>query len=340
MSRDCEIHQPVGSAPRFLGGLAWNIRNIRRHNEVKQVKHAGSSKLESEDVMPTISAMPTIKKTTDYRARGQRNLIKLSNRAEVPSPESRIDEILRSKEQLPEQSSDKHRGRISSTHREFHLLPTEIRSARPFTLLVADDHPVVRAGLVAIIERQSDMRVVAQASNGREAAEQFLARRPDVGLLDLRMPIMSGVDAVIAICDKEPAAHLIILTTYQGQEDIYRALRAGAQGYLLKDAAAEELVESIYSVSVGKTWIPPAVGAKLAMRVTDRELTGREMEVLQILAAGKSNKEIGAVFDISEATVKVHVTHILEKLRVTGRTEAINVAIRRGLVNIDSSTAA
>ncbi len=126
----------------------------------------------------------------------------------------------------------------------------------------------------------------------------------------------------------------------QGQEEIYRALRAGALGYLLKDAPAEELVESIRAVSAGKTWIPPAVGAKLAQRVTDRQLTTREMEVLGILAVGKSNKEIGVAFNISEATVKVHVTHILEKLKVTGRTEAINVAVRRGLVNMDSATAA
>src|ERR1700716_3371851 len=289
-------------------------------------------KLESEGVMPTI------KKTTDYRLNGQRNLVTILDK-NVTSPDSRLNEFLRPKEQLTHGSSSR-KGGINLVHRESDSLPAGMQVARPLTLLVADDHPVVREGLVAMIERQSDMRVVAQAGNGRDAVEQFFARRPDVGLIDLRMPVMDGVDAVVAICEREPAARLIILTTYQGQEDIYRALRAGAQGYLLKDAAAEELVESIYAVSVGKTWIPPAVGAKLAMRVTDRELTGREMEVLRILAAGKSNKEIGALFNISEATVKVHVTHILEKLRVTGRTEAINVAMRRGLVNIDSSTAA
>ncbi|MGC2368617.1 MAG: response regulator transcription factor, partial [Candidatus Sulfotelmatobacter sp.] len=230
--------------------------------------------------------------------------------------------------------------RIASIDPERRLLPAEIRSPDACTLMVADDHPVVREGLIAMIERQPNMRVVAQASNGQEAVDQFLARRPDVGLLDLRMPGMNGVDAVVAICEREPAARLIILTTYQGQEEIYRALRAGALGYLLKDAPAEELVESIHAVSAGRTWIPPAVGAKLAQRVTDRQLTAREMEVLGKLAVGKSNKEIGVVFNISEATVKVHVTHILEKLKVTGRTEAINVAVRRGLVNMDSTTAA
>jgi two-component system NarL family response regulator len=288
-------------------------------------------KLESEGVMPTI------KKTTDYRPNGQRNL---PNR-HVTSPESRLNEFLRPKEHLPQGSSSrKAQASVGLAQPECDSLPTGMQVARRFTLLVADDHPVVREGLVAMLERQPDMRVVAQASNGRDAVEQFFARRPDVGLIDLRMPVMNGVDAVVTICEKEPAARLIILTTYQGQEDIYRALRAGALGYLLKDAPADELVESIHAVSMGKTWIPPAVGAKLAMRVTDRALTAREMEVLRILAAGKSNKEIGVAFNISEATVKVHVTHILDKLRVAGRTEAINVAVRRGLVNMDSSTAA
>ena len=290
-------------------------------------------KLESEGVMPTI------KKTTDYRLNSQRNLVRLPNK-NVTSPESRLNEFLRPKEQLTHGSSSrKAQAGINLVHRESDSLPAGMQVARPFTLLVADDHPVVREGLVAMIERQSDMRVVAQAGNGRDAVEQFFARRPDVGLIDLRMPVMDGVDAVVAICEREPAARLIILTTYQGQEDIYRALRAGALGYLLKDAPAEELVESIHSVGAGQTWIPPAVGAKLAMRVTDRALTAREMEVLRILAAGKSNKEIGVAFNISEATVKVHVTHILDKLRVTGRTEAINVAVRRGLVNMDSTAA-
>jgi two-component system NarL family response regulator len=210
----------------------------------------------------------------------------------------------------------------------------------PITILVADDHPVVREGLVTMIERQSNLQVVAQAGNGREAVDRFLDRRADVGLLDLRMPVMNGVEAVIAIREQQPGARLLILTTYHGQEDIYRALRAGALGYLLKDAPAEELIESIRAVSVGKTWIPPTVGAMLAKRVTDRELTTREKQVLGILAVGKSNKEIGVACNISEATVKVHVTHILEKLKVSGRTEAINVAVRRGLVDMDSSTAA
>ena len=284
--------------------------------------------------------MPTLQKVSDYRPHGPRNLVKLPGNLAAKFLESELSQIL-GREERPAGKSlnvESHAG-IASVDTECRLLPAEIRPAEPCTLMVADDHPVVREGLIAMIERQPNMRVVAQASNGQEAVDQFLARRPDVGLLDLRMPGISGVDAVVAIREREPAARLIVLTTYQGQEEIYRALRAGALGYVLKDAPAEELVESIRAVSAGKTWIPPAVGAKLAQRVTDRQLTAREMEVLRILAIGKSNKEIGSAFNISEATVKVHVTHILEKLKVTGRTEAINVAVRHGLVNMDSATA-
>ncbi|MCU1300874.1 MAG: putative two-component system response regulator [Candidatus Sulfotelmatobacter sp.] len=285
--------------------------------------------------------MNTLKRMSDSRARGAVNVGRLPNRFEPISPESSLEEILRREERLPKQSlSGKSQHRIASSHQEPHFLPEPIQSTGPLNLMVADDHPVVREGLVAMIERQPNMRVIAQASNGREAVDNFLNHRPDVGLLDLRMPVMNGVDAVVAICEKAPTARLIILTTYQVQEDIYRALRAGALGYVLKDAPAEELVDSIRAVSGGRTWIPPAVGAMLAKRLTDRELTARETEVLGILAIGKSNKEIGVAFNISEATVKVHVTHILEKLKVTGRTEAINVAVRRGLVNIDSPVAA
>ncbi len=285
--------------------------------------------------------MPTIKKARDYRPRSPRNLIKLPGRIATRIRESEINQLFRKELRFAGKSPlGESQAGIAFIHQECSPLPAEICPKEPCTLMVADDHPVVREGLVAMIERQSDMRVVAQASNGREAVDQFMARRPDVGILDLRMPGMSGVDAVIAICERDPAARLIILTTYQGQEDIYRALRAGALGYLLKDAPAEELVESIRAVSSGRTWIPPAVGAKLAQRVTDRQLTAREIEVLQILAVGKSNKEIGVAFNISEATVKVHITHILEKLKVNGRTEAIHVAVRRGLVNMDSTAAA
>jgi DNA-binding NarL/FixJ family response regulator len=211
----------------------------------------------------------------------------------------------------------------------------ESTNTQVMTILVADDHPMVREGLITIISRQPDMRVVAEATNGREAVEQFMTLRPDVALVDLRMPMMGGIDVVMSIYERVPAARLVVVTTYQTEEDIYRALQAGARGYVLKDAPLEDIVECIHAVGSGKTWIPPAVGAKLAMRVTDRALTARESEVIRALAKGKSNKEIGVALNISEGTVKVHVTHMLEKLKVTGRTEAIAAAVKRGLVTID-----
>jgi two-component system NarL family response regulator len=204
-----------------------------------------------------------------------------------------------------------------------------------YTVLIADDHPVVREGLATLINRRSDMRVVAEAANGREAVEKFLAHSPDIALLELRLPIMDGVEVVMSICEKMPAARLVIFTTCKGEEDVYRSVKAGAFGYLLKDTPLNEVVECIRAVARGTRWIPPGVAAMLGKRVADRALTARELEVIRALTSGKSNKEIGTLLDISEATVKVHITHILEKLKVTGRTEAINVAMRRGLVHMD-----
>ena len=210
---------------------------------------------------------------------------------------------------------------------------------KPLSILLADDHPVVREGLAALINRRPDMKVVAETDNGRNAVEQFFEHRPDVALLDLRMPVMGGLDAVVAIINKAPAARLVILTTYEGEEDIYRALRAGAKGYVLKDVPVEELMECLRAVAEGRTWIPPKVAAQLAKRVASRDLTPRELEVLRTVTAGKSNKEIGVALNISEATVKVHVTHILEKLKVGGRTEAIRVSVEHGIVHLDSTAA-
>jgi two-component system NarL family response regulator len=208
------------------------------------------------------------------------------------------------------------------------------------TVLIADDHPVVREGLVTLINATPDMRVIAVAANGREAVEQYFAGRPDVGFFDLRMPIMDGVDAVLAIRKQEPAARIAIISSFQNEEEVYRVVQAGARGYALKDSAGEELVKCIRAVSNGEMWIPPVVAAKLANRVATRKLTAREIEVLHFLASGKSNKEIGNQLNISEATVKVHVTHIFEKLKVTGRTQAIGVAVNRGLVDLEVRAAA
>jgi two-component system NarL family response regulator len=189
--------------------------------------------------------------------------------------------------------------------------------------------------MIAVIDRQMDMQVIAEASNGHEAVESFLAALPDIGLLDLRMPIVDGIEAVRAIRREVPGARLVVLTSYQTEEDIYRALRAGAQGYLFKCCTKVELLECIRAVRCGRSWIPPDVGAKLAKRVVAPDLTRRETDVLGALSTGRSNKEIGTLFDISEATVKVHMTHILEKLHVSSRTEAINAAAGRGLVRLE-----
>ncbi len=212
---------------------------------------------------------------------------------------------------------------------------TSVSLFEPYTVLIADDHPVVREGLTTMINRRSDMRVVAEAANGLEAVEKFLVHSPDIALVELRLPMMDGVEVVMSICEKLPAARLVIFTTCRGEEDIYRAVKAGAFGYLLKETPLNEVVECIRAVARGNRWIPPGVAAMLGKRVADRALTARELEVIRALTSGKCNKEIGTLLDISEATVKVHVTHILEKLKVTGRTEAINVAMRRGLVHID-----
>jgi len=211
---------------------------------------------------------------------------------------------------------------------------------QPYRVLVVDEHPIVREGLAALINRRSDMIVIAEASSGQDAVDQFFALSPDLTILELRFPSMDGIEAVTAICAKDPAARLVVFTTCVGEEDIYRALRAGAFGYLLKSTSLSELIECILAVAEGKRWIPPSVAAQLGKRVQDRGLTSRETQVLRALATGKSNKEIGSALDISESTVKVHMTHILEKLNVTGRTEAINVALKRGLVHMDQTEAA
>lgn len=203
-------------------------------------------------------------------------------------------------------------------------------------LLVADDHPVVLAGLAGLLAGRKDINIVDQARNGREAVEKFLAIRPDVGLFEVRMPVMSGIEAVTTIREQVPNARLLMFTTCQSEEDVYRAVRAGAQGYVSKNAPVEELVQSICTVATGQQWIPLAAAAQLARRIADRELTVREREVLLAITSGKSNKEIGVALSISEATVKVHVTHILEKLKASGRTEAIRLAVQRGLVYMDA----
>jgi DNA-binding NarL/FixJ family response regulator len=201
-------------------------------------------------------------------------------------------------------------------------------------ILIADDHTVVREGLVALVKRKSDMVIVAAASNGREAVDLWRQYRPDVTLLDLRMPELDGVGAIKAIREVDPNAHIVVLTTYDSDEEIYRAIKAGAKAYLLKDTARDALVETVRRVYAGETYLPPPIAAKLAERVSGAALSQREMEVLQRMATGKSNKEIGAELFISDGTVKTHVSSIFTKLDVVSRTEAMATATRRGLIQL------
>jgi DNA-binding NarL/FixJ family response regulator len=204
----------------------------------------------------------------------------------------------------------------------------------PIRIMIADDHPVVREGFAAMIETEPDMAVVGQARSGEEALELFRRERPDVTLMDLRMPGMGGVDAIRALRREFPASRLIVLTTYDGDEDIYRAIEAGAQAYLLKDMLCDEILAAIRAVHAGQRRIPAAVGTRLAERMAGMSLSGREQHVLELVATGKSNKEIAAGLQITEATVKGHMTNILGKLGVTDRTQAVITAIRRGLVHL------
>lgn len=199
-------------------------------------------------------------------------------------------------------------------------------------VLVADDHVTVREGLAAIIGRQQDMQVTAEAETGQAAVDLWREHRPDVTLMDLRMPAMDGAVAIAEIRRIDPAARIIVLTTFDTDNDISRAIRAGAKGYLLKDTEREELLATIRRVHAGETCIPPSVVAKLAAGMSSESLTARELEVLGMLAAGRSNKEIAIKLSITETTVKSHLRSIFNKLGVLSRTEAVTVATRRGLV--------
>lgn len=201
-------------------------------------------------------------------------------------------------------------------------------------ILSVDDHPLLREGIAMLIENQPDMVLVAQAATGREAIEQFRQHRPDVTLMDLRLPDISGIDALIAIRSESPHACVVMLTTFEGDVEIQRALEAGARGYLLKTAPAKELVEIIRQTHAGKKHIPTEVAAQLVEHMGDEALTAREVEVLKSLAEGNRNKDIGERLFISEETVKVHIKHIMEKLGANDRTQAVAIAVRRGIIQL------
>jgi two-component system, NarL family, response regulator len=200
-------------------------------------------------------------------------------------------------------------------------------------VLIADDHPIVRNGLVRMVELSDGMEVIAEAETGTEAVELFRQHQPDVTLMDLRMPEMNGVEAILAIREEFPTASIAILTTYDTDEDIFRGLQAGAKGYLLKDSKMVELIEAIRTLHAGQRYIPAAVGAKLAERMTQPQLSDRELEVLRLMSAGKTNQDICADLYISESTVKFHINNIFSKLGVSDRTQAIVIAIQRGIAS-------
>ena len=208
-------------------------------------------------------------------------------------------------------------------------------TAAPIRILTVDDHPLIRAGLAAFLRTESDIDVIAEAGNGEEGIERYRELRPDIVLMDLSMPLMDGLTATRAILDEFPDARVIVLTTYGGDEDIHRALEAGARGYLVKDMLVDEVMDVVRAVHQGRRGIPHAVAAKLAEHTPRIPLTPRETEVLSLVAKGLSNGEVAGRIGRTEGTVKVHLKNILQKLGVDDRTEAVTTALRRGFIRLD-----
>jgi DNA-binding NarL/FixJ family response regulator len=202
-------------------------------------------------------------------------------------------------------------------------------------VLSVDDHPLMREGIAAIVKNEADMSMVAEASSGQEAIEQFRQFRPDVTLMDLRLPDRSGIDALIAIRAEYPEAKIVMLTTFEGDAEIHRAMEAGARGYLLKNMPRKTIVDLIRKVHAGKTVVPPEVAANLVEHLGHEALSKREIDVLQRIAGGNRNIDIAELLFISEETVKGHVKHIMEKLGAKDRTEAVSIAVRRGIIHLD-----
>jgi DNA-binding NarL/FixJ family response regulator len=209
------------------------------------------------------------------------------------------------------------------------------QSAAPITILAADDHPLIRSGITAVLASEPDMKVVAEAANGEEALEKYREHPTDVVLMDLSMPVMDGLSACEAIIAEFPNARIVMLTTYDGDEDIYRALDAGAKGYVLKDMARAEITSVIRAVHSGKRGIPAPIAARLAEYTPRVSLTPRELEVLRLIAKGFSNPEIGRIIGRTEGTVKVHAKNIMQKLDADDRTKAVTTAVQRGFIRLD-----
>jgi len=207
-------------------------------------------------------------------------------------------------------------------------------SSHPIRVLTVDDHPLLREGIAAVIEGQSDMQLAGEATNGREAIERYRALLPDVTLMDLRMPDMNGIEAITVIRNEFPSARIIVLTTYTGDAQALGALKAGAAAYLLKSMLRKELLDTIRTVHAGKRRIPPEIATEIAEHAADDALTEREIEVLRRVAAGNSNKQIAAQLFISEGTVKAHMKNILPKLSARDRTHAVMIAVKRGIIDV------
>ena len=207
-------------------------------------------------------------------------------------------------------------------------------SKKKLRILIVDDHYVVRMGLLALVETEPDLEVVGEAANGKEAVELFLKLAPDLVLMDVRMPGVDSIEATRKICQLSPGVRILMLSTYDGDADIYKALQGGASGYVLKNSTRETLIPAIRAVAVGQRWIPPEVATRLAGRKMFEELTSREVEVLKQLATGRANKEIAEVLKISEYTVKDHLKSIWGKLHVADRTEAVTAALQRGIIHL------
>jgi len=202
-------------------------------------------------------------------------------------------------------------------------------------ILTVDDHPILRKGLAALVNAELDLKLVAEAANGKEAIEAFRCHQPDITLMDLQMPGLDGIQAIEAICSEFPGARIIVLTTYTGDTQVVRALKAGARAFVLKGHVLDELLDTIRAVHAGKKRIPPDVAAELADHATDDALTEREIDVLKLIAAGNGNKQIADELSISEATVKSRVTNILSKLGANDRAHAVTVGLKRGIIELD-----
>ncbi len=209
-----------------------------------------------------------------------------------------------------------------------------MNTSAPIRILSVDDHPMLREGIAAVLASEQDMLLVAEASNGREAVEQFRTHRPDVTLMDVQMPEVNGIDAIVKIREEFPDARIIVLTTYTGDAQAARAFKAGAYGYLLKNMVRKELIDTIRSVHAGKKRIPPEIAVEMAQHHSDDALTEREIQVLREVAAGNANKMVAQLLRVSEETVKAHMKSILSKLGANDRTHAVTIAVKRGIIDI------